>query len=84
MVVRLLQRGERQVDIADLIRTSHSVISRVLSRFRDTDLVTRRPGSGSNRKSTPRKDRHISFKQEEHHLLQLDTFNKTFRTPLAF
>ena len=59
MVVRLQQRGERQVDIADLIGTSQSVISRVLSRFRDTDLVTRRPGSGSNRKSTPRQDRHI-------------------------
>lgn len=48
MVVRLEQRGERQVDIADLIGTSQSVISRVglLSRFRGTGLVTRRPGSG--------------------------------------
>ncbi|PSN42011.1 hypothetical protein C0J52_08256 [Blattella germanica] len=56
MVVRLQQRGERQVDIADLIGTSQSVISRVLSRFRDTGLVIRRPGSGSNRKTTPRQD----------------------------
>ena len=59
MVVRLQQRDERQVDIADLIGTSQSVISRVLSRFRDTGLVTRRHGSASNRKTTPRQDLHI-------------------------
>ncbi|KAJ4449738.1 hypothetical protein ANN_01142 [Periplaneta americana] len=55
----LEQRGESQVDIVDLIGISQSVISRVLSRFRETGLVTRRPGSGSNRKTTPRQDRHI-------------------------
>ncbi|PSN47842.1 hypothetical protein C0J52_01277 [Blattella germanica] len=53
------QRGKRQVDIADLIVTSQSVLSRVLSRFRDTSLVTRRHGSASNRKTTPRQDLHI-------------------------
>ncbi|KAJ4441886.1 hypothetical protein ANN_11746, partial [Periplaneta americana] len=47
------------VDTADLIGTTQSVISRVLSRFRETGLVTRRPGGGSNRKTTPRQDRHI-------------------------
>ncbi|PSN29688.1 hypothetical protein C0J52_28472 [Blattella germanica] len=59
MVIRLQQRGERQVDIANLIGTSQSGISRVLSRFRDTGLVTRRHGSASNRNTTPRQDIHI-------------------------
>ncbi|KAJ4441360.1 hypothetical protein ANN_11215 [Periplaneta americana] len=58
-VVRLEQRGEHLVDIADLRGTSQNVIYRVLPRFRETGLITRRPGSGSNCKTTPRQDRHI-------------------------
>ncbi|KAJ4433279.1 hypothetical protein ANN_15538 [Periplaneta americana] len=62
MIVRLEQRGECQVEIVDLIGTSQSVISRVLPRFRETGLVIRRLGSGSNRKTTPRQDRLIIIK----------------------
>ncbi|PSN41841.1 hypothetical protein C0J52_16228 [Blattella germanica] len=82
MVVRLQQRGERQVDIADLIGTSQSVISRVLSRFRDTGLVTRRPGSGSYHMTAPRQDRHIII-QARRTPFATARHNKTFRTPLA-
>lgn len=59
LVVRMHQRGVRQVEIAELFNTSQSVISRTVTRFRQTGTASRRPGSGSERVTTPREDRFL-------------------------
>jgi transposase len=46
--------------VADHFRISHSIIVRLIQRFRQTGNVTDRPRAGRPRKATPREDRLIS------------------------
>ena len=46
--------------VADLFRVNHSIIVRLMQRFRQTGNVTDRPHAGRPRKTTPREDRLIS------------------------
>ncbi|RZC36962.1 HTH 29 domain containing protein [Asbolus verrucosus] len=55
----MTERGIRQVEIAEFFNTSQSVISRTLTRFRQTGVASRRPGSGARRVTTPREDRFL-------------------------
>ena len=52
--------GFRHRRVADHFRVNHSIIVRLLQRFRQTGNVTDRPRAGSPRKTTPREDRFIS------------------------
>jgi transposase len=82
IAIRMHQRGYRQIEIAAVLGTTQSVISRTISRFRDTGSAERRPGSGSQRVTTPRQDRSLiinirmcPFSTARH--LQQDLFNAT-------
>jgi transposase len=46
--------------VADHFRVNHSIIVRLMQRFRQTGNVTDRPHPGRPRKTTPREDRLIS------------------------
>jgi transposase len=46
--------------VADYFRINHSIIVRLMQRFRQTGNVTDRPRAGRPRKTTPREDRLIS------------------------
>ena len=46
--------------VADHFRVNHSIIARLMQRFRQTGNVTDRPRAGRPRKTTPREDRLIS------------------------
>ena len=46
--------------VADQFRVNHSIIVRLMQRFRQTGNVTDRPRAGRPRKTTPREDRLIS------------------------
>ena len=46
--------------VADHFRDNHSIIVRLMQRFRQTGNVTDRPRAGRPRKMTPREDRLIS------------------------
>ena len=46
--------------VADHFRVNHSIIVRLMQRFRQTANVTDRPRAGRPRKTTPREDRLIS------------------------
>ena len=46
--------------VADHFRVIHSIIVRLMQRFRQTRYVTDRPRAGRPRKTTPREDRLIS------------------------
>lgn len=58
-IVTLHQRGFRQSEISDILGKSKSVISRIISHYRETGSASRRPGSGSVRATNDREDRHI-------------------------
>jgi transposase len=55
--------GHRRV--ADHFRVNHSIIVRLMQRFRQTGNVTDRPRAGRPRKTTPREDRHISRRAQQ-------------------
>ena len=46
--------------VADHFRVNHSIIVRLMQRFRQTRNVTDRPRAGRTRKTTPKEDRFIS------------------------
>jgi transposase len=52
--------GFRHRRVADHFRVNHSIIVRLMQRFRQTGNVTDRPCAGKPRKKTPREDRLIS------------------------
>jgi transposase len=51
--------------VADHFRVNHSIIVRLMQRFRQTGYVTDRPRSGWPRKATPREDRLISRRAQK-------------------
>lgn len=59
MPIPMHQRGHRQVDITEMLGMTQSVISRTISCFRHTDMITRRPGSRSRKIKTPQQDRFL-------------------------
>lgn len=59
LIIRMSEQGYRQVEIAQVVAVSQSVVSRALRRYRETGSASRRPGSGTQRVTTPREDRMI-------------------------
>ena len=53
--------------VADHFRVNHSIIVRLMLRFRQTGNVTDRPRAGRPRKTTPREDRLISRRARKWH-----------------
>jgi transposase len=51
--------------VADHFRVNHSIIVRLMQRFRQTGNVTVRPRAGRPRKTTPREDRLISRRERQ-------------------
>lgn len=58
-VITLIENGCSQRQIARDMGVSQSVISRILSRYRQTGRLCRRRGQGRKRETTEREDRNM-------------------------
>ncbi|GFY32501.1 transposable element Tcb2 transposase [Trichonephila clavipes] len=61
-----LEGGQTQAEIAQSIRVSQSVISRMWNRFLETGSAGRRPGQGRRRATTPNEDRYLVLTARRH------------------
>jgi transposase len=55
------------IKVADHFRVNHTIIVRLIQRFRQTAIVIDRPRADSPRKTTPREDRLISKQANASH-----------------
>ncbi|GFW88929.1 transposable element Tcb2 transposase [Trichonephila clavipes] len=65
-VVGRLEGGQTQVEVAQSIGVSQSVISRIWNRFLETGSAGRRPGQGCRRATTPNEDRYLVLTARRH------------------
>ncbi|GFY01601.1 transposable element Tcb2 transposase [Trichonephila clavipes] len=65
-VVGRLEGGQTQAEVAQAIGVSQSVISRIWSRFLETESAGRRPGQGRRRATTPNEDRFLVLTARRH------------------
>ncbi|GFV43413.1 HTH_Tnp_Tc3_2 domain-containing protein [Trichonephila clavipes] len=61
-----LQGGQTQPEVAQAIGVSQSVISRIWSRFLETESAGRRPGQGRRRATTPNEDHYLVLTAQRH------------------
>ncbi|GFU80794.1 transposable element Tcb2 transposase [Trichonephila clavipes] len=66
IVVGRLEGGQTQAEVAQAIGVSQSVISRICSRFLETESVGRRPGQGRRRATTPNEYRYLVLTARRH------------------
>ncbi|GFU19049.1 transposable element Tcb2 transposase [Trichonephila clavipes] len=65
-VVNRLKGGQTQVEVAQAIGVSKSVISRIWNRFLETRSAGRRPGQGRRWATTPNEDRYLVLTARRH------------------
>ncbi|GFU23290.1 HTH_Tnp_Tc3_2 domain-containing protein [Trichonephila clavipes] len=65
-VVGMLEGGQTQTEVAQAIRVSQSVISRIWNRFLETGSAGRRPGQGRRRATTTIEDRYLVLTARRH------------------
>ncbi|GFW03766.1 hypothetical protein TNCV_2538771 [Trichonephila clavipes] len=65
-VVGRLEGGQIQAEVAQAIRVSQSVISRIWNRFSESESAGRRPGQGRRGATTPNKDRYLVLTARRH------------------
>ncbi|GFX01099.1 transposable element Tcb2 transposase [Trichonephila clavipes] len=65
-VVGNLEGGQTQAEVAQAIRVSQNVISRIWNRFLETGSAGRRPGQGRRRATTPNEDRYLVLTAQRH------------------
>ncbi|GFW25492.1 HTH_Tnp_Tc3_2 domain-containing protein [Trichonephila clavipes] len=65
-VVGMLEGGQTQVEVAQAIGVSQSVISRIRNRFLETGNAGRRPGQGRRRATMPNEDRYLVLTGRRH------------------
>ncbi|GFS79527.1 transposable element Tc1 transposase [Trichonephila clavipes] len=65
-VVGKLEGGQTQAEVAQAIRVSQSVISRIWNRFLETGSAGRNPGQGRRRATTPNEDRYLVLTARRH------------------
>ncbi|GFT67538.1 transposable element Tcb2 transposase [Trichonephila clavipes] len=65
-VVCMLEGGQTQAEVAQVIGVSQSVISRICNRFLETESAGRRPGQGRTRATTPNEDRYLVLTARRH------------------
>ncbi|GFV95739.1 hypothetical protein TNCV_1727891 [Trichonephila clavipes] len=58
-VVGRLEGGQTQAEVAQAIRVSQSVISRIWNRFLETESAGRRPGQRRRGATAPNEDRYL-------------------------
>ncbi|GFX57971.1 transposable element Tcb2 transposase [Trichonephila clavipes] len=58
-VVGRLEGGQTEVEVAQAIGMSQSMISRIWNRFLETGSAGQRPGQGRRRATTPNEDRYL-------------------------
>lgn len=64
--VGMLESGLRQVDVAEALGVSQSVISRLAKRERETGSANERPRSGRPKKTSPADDRFLILQARRH------------------
>ena len=62
----MLEGGQTQVEVAQAMEVSQSVISRIWNRFLETGSACRRPGQGRRRATTPNEDRYLLLTARRH------------------
>ncbi|GFV45398.1 transposable element Tcb2 transposase [Trichonephila clavipes] len=65
-VVGRLEGGQTQVEVAQAIGVSQSVISRIWNRFLETESAGRRPGQSRRQATTPNEDRFLVLTAQRH------------------
>ncbi|GFV32354.1 transposable element Tcb2 transposase [Trichonephila clavipes] len=65
-VVCRLEGGQTHAEVAQAIRVSQSVISRIWNRFLETGSAGRRPEQGRRRGTTPNEDRYLMLTVRTH------------------
>ncbi|GFS73925.1 transposable element Tcb2 transposase [Trichonephila clavipes] len=65
-IVGRLKGGQTQVEVAQAIGVSQSVISRIWNHFLETESAGRRPGQGRRRATTPNEDRYLVLTARRH------------------
>ncbi|GFW89871.1 HTH_Tnp_Tc3_2 domain-containing protein [Trichonephila clavipes] len=61
-----LEGGQTQVEVAQAIGVTQSVISRNWNRFLETESAGRRPGQGRRRETTPNEDCYLMLMARRH------------------
>lgn len=78
--IGLLQSGLSQRQVGERFNVSHSVISRLLARFQQTNSVKQRQKSGRPRKTTVRQDRQIVLLAKRNRMSSAVSLNRDVRT----
>ncbi|GFV54853.1 hypothetical protein TNCV_3683781 [Trichonephila clavipes] len=65
-VVGRLERSQTQAEVAQAIRVSQSVISKIWNRFLETESAGRRPGRSRRQATTPNEDRFLVLTARRH------------------
>ncbi|GFV98258.1 transposable element Tc1 transposase [Trichonephila clavipes] len=65
-VVGKLEGSQTQAEVAQAVRVSQSLISRIWNRFLETGSAGRRPGQGRRRATTPNEDRYLVLTARRH------------------
>ena len=78
--IGLLQGGLSQRQVGERFNVSHSVISRLLARFQQTNSVKQRQKSGRPRKTNVRQDRQIVLLAKRNRMSSAVSLNRDVRT----
>ena len=78
--IGLLQGGLSQRQVGERFNVSHSVISRLLARFQQTNSVKQRQKTGRPRKTTVHQDRQIVLLAKRNRMSSAVSLNRDVRT----
>ncbi|GFW22934.1 transposable element Tcb2 transposase [Trichonephila clavipes] len=77
---RYYEGGQTQAKIAQAIRVSQSVISRILNRFLETGSPDRRPGQGRRWATMPNEDRYLVLTARRHRNMSANLLQQYLRS----
>ncbi len=65
-IVGRLETGQSQAQVARELSVTPSVVSNLLSQFQNSGTVSRRPGQGRPRATTPNEDHYLALTGKRH------------------
>ncbi|GFW40940.1 uncharacterized protein TNCV_4369881 [Trichonephila clavipes] len=82
-VVRRLEGGQTQAEVAQAIGVSQSVISRIWNHFLETESASRRPGQYRRRATTPNEDRFLVLTARRHRNMSATLLQQHLRSAIG-